>query len=107
MRQFSAQLFDGFQRGFETPGQFGTELRVARQIQGARKAVGRGDRHAHRRGELVDGHGGGAELVRQHVLGHLVLGPAQRGLGPGDPISDRNGGLGHRTAWWNSDGGFM
>ena len=71
--------FHGFQRGLETARQLGAELRVA--SSSARAAVGRGHRHAHRRGEFVDRHGGDAELVRQHVLGHLVLGAAQRGLG--------------------------
>lgn len=81
MRQLGAQLFHRFQRGLETARQLGAELRVARQFQRPRETVGRGHRHAHRRGEFVDRHGGDAELVRQHVLGHLVLGTAQRGLG--------------------------
>ncbi|MNY15814.1 hypothetical protein D3C86_1490470 [compost metagenome] len=95
MRQFGAQLFHGFQRGFESASQLGTKLRVARQVQGARKAVRRRHRHPDRHGEFVDGHGGHAELMCQHVLGHLVLSPAQRGLSPGDPISDRQYGLVH------------
>ena len=96
VREFGAQFFDRLQRRLETACQFGAELRVTGQVQGARETVGRGDRHARRRREFVDGHRGDAELVRQDVLGHLVLRAAQRGLGPGDPISDRECGLVHR-----------